>query len=122
MSDIQENIKEIEMDDHDNTRLRKIREYSFSPSKTPSKRGRDDLHERKLNHRDVNEGEQRKPSAHFNNQRTEEKPARYYKASDFVYKFNRNQKVLTPAKFEVSELRMIDQPNYDGIDKNVILW
>jgi hypothetical protein len=36
-----ENVDDSEMDDYDNDRVKHIRNYSFSPSKTPSKRGRD---------------------------------------------------------------------------------
>lgn len=120
MSDIEENIADFELDDNDGNRTKKIREYSFSPTKTPSKNGRDALNQRKYvkwSKRVQDEPEYPNP---YNRAWIEGQEIDYYKISDFIHQ--RHRKVREPVIYDIENFRMVDQPNYDGVDRNITLW
>ena len=122
MSDIQENINDTEMDDNDANRAKKIRNYSFSPSKTPSKKGRDEQNEKmfkKWTQQIKADRSSIDQSSSFMNDRSQ---YRFSKVSGFEYKNNRNYKTVTPERYDIQNIKMLDQPDYDGIDKNITIW
>jgi hypothetical protein len=120
MCDIKEDIDDIEMDDFDGNRARKIREYSFSPTKTPSKRGRDELHNRRYishNNRKPNIPD---PAWPYNKNWMSGEASKYVHGTP--HSFKHHLKTLNAKKYDIDKLRMIDQPNYDGVDKHITIW
>lgn len=116
MSDIEENIEDTDMDDFDGNRTKKIREYSFSPTKTPSKRGRDALNERK--YQNYASKSSKPPIPLPNNKKWMEKNG-YFSMKEFK---DAKRNPVGSIKYDIENFRMIDQPNYDGNDKNITLW
>ena len=113
MRDIEEDIKDYEMDDYEENRGRKVRDYSFSPTKTPSKRGRDALNDKKYKK--------------FRNQTLNNFGASRYGNSDktsfySIQSYKQHPSTKDSISYDIENFKMIDQPNYDGIDKNITLW
>jgi len=117
MADITENIEDIDMDDCDGNRAKKIREYSFSPTKTPSKRGRDELRFKNYYRRSKNN----KQNAEFTTPYSKSwNQQAYYSIKDHIYQ--KHRKVEDGKHYDIDKFRMIDQPNYDGVDEKIIIW
>lgn len=116
MSDIEENIDDTEMDDFDNNRVKKVREYSFSPTKTPSKNGRDALHQRK--YQTFSTKNSGTPVPLPNNKKWTVKNG-YFSIKEFK---DQKNNTVDSRKYDIENFRMIDQPDYDGTDKNITLW
>ena len=105
MRDIEEDIKDYEMDDYDGARAKKIR--------TPSKKGRDALHDRKYL-------KFRNKTKQANRNKGYSDPPSFYSIQE--YKNHKYQHLKNSKKYDIENFRMQDQPNYDGIDNRITLW
>lgn len=47
---------------------------------------------------------------------------RFSKNSGFQCRNERNYKTATPERYDIQTIKMLDQPDYDGIDKNITIW
>lgn len=122
MSDIQENINDTEMDDNDSNRAKKIREYSFSPSKTPSKMGRDEQNE-KMFKRWTQKAKENNNKVNQSSSSIDEKSQfKFVKNTGFECRNERNYRTATPERYDLQTIKMLDQPDYDGIDKYITIW
>ena len=111
------------MDDYDTScnRVKIARDYSFSPSKTPSKDARDELLLSRLKQNNVNQEiilDQDPYSPEWDNSQY-----RYSKTKHFGFKQNRTRAENT-MHFDIEGpgFRMKDQPNIDGVDQYITIW
>ncbi|CAI2360361.1 unnamed protein product [Moneuplotes crassus] len=119
MRDIEEDIDVHEMNDSDNQKDRKVREYSFSPTKTPSKNGRDELNRRRHNNflkNKINSSNYSVARSHFDRE-----PSKLISTVNYS-RLGKYRVVQNPKRYHISNFKMEDQPNYDGVDSKIILW
>jgi len=116
----EENVKDTDMDDYDNNRVKKIRDYSFSPSKTPSKYARDALMLEKF--RKHLKSKQDSPRFNPYDVEWDSNQYRYSKTKDFGYKERRRAESAIHYDIEGAGFRMTDQPNLEGLDQYITIW
>jgi len=120
LSKREENIVSDEMNDSDHLKDQKVRDYSFTPTKTPFKKSPEELErarQKKPSKRKVNISNYSVTQRHHG-----KFSSRSVKKGDRFTKLRKYRPVEAPLKYDINNFRMEKQPNHDGTDQKITIW